>query len=216
MPYRDIQAPIVGDKQILNVNGADTVIDLQTYLLYLNDNISVTHGDQSPIYINNVVGETQNLPVITAANAQQFNGIAVVLTPIVFPTAGTIRKSFTTNNKPGMITSILTATFTPVVVQASVIPAIAIGLEYQQVGGNWVRALGTDPIDNFSAHLQYANVAGNVYTLSIVKYFTDVKPNTNYRVTALAGHYTTLALPTTGQWKVHADTNILEFNAWSN
>lgn len=218
MPYHDIQPPIAGEQQVVRTNGSDTLIDLYTYLGYMNDNMNLTHGDLSPIYINGVAGEFMNLPVLTAANAAIFNAIAIRFDPIVFPTAGTIQKTITTTNKPGMITATLTATFQTLVVQANVYPSINIMLERQLNNGSWWRILNNDPADWLTTPLSLTPVVGNLYSISTVRYFTEILPNTTYRVTAVAGHYSaTGALPTTGQYRVDATgTNILEFNAWGN
>lgn len=218
MAYTDIQPPLVGEQQVIRVNGADVIVDLPTYLGYMNGNMNLTHGDLSPIYINGVAGESMTIPLLTGANVQVLNAFAVKLFPIVFPTAGTLQKAFTSTNKPGMITYTLTATFVSVVAQAGVNPAIGVLIEEQQVGGNWRRIPGFDSADHHTSDLTFTPyVAGNMVTLSLFRYWPDVAPNRNYRVTAMAGHFASAALPNTGQWKVDATgTNTLEFNAWGN
>ncbi len=214
MAYHEILPPLVGEIQLSRANSLEVPIDLLTYLNDLQDNVVVSHGDTNPIRINGVAAETMNLPIATTANAAPYNGISYVWQPVVFPTAGTIRKSFTTSNRPGMITSIAEATFNCVVSQAGVLPLLGVRIEYQ-IGANWQLVQGYEPGMQGTTAFMSPGV-GNTISLGYLNIFTDVMPNTNYRVTLMAGHYSSAALNNTGQWKIDATgTNTLEFNAWS-
>jgi len=216
MPYRDIQPPLVGSKQVVRVSGSDTIIDLQTYLGYMNDNLLVAHGDQSPIFINGVAGESMTIPVNTTSNSNVINTVSCNTQPVVFPTAGTIRKTFTTNEKPGSIMVMAQATFVCVTAQAGVYPMLSIMLEKANANGAFeVQHFWEDNELVWASSL--TPIAGEPVSVGFVHFITDVLPVRQYRVTLLAGHNSNVALPNTGQWKIDATgTNTLEFNAWSN
>lgn len=217
MPYRDIQEPIVGDRQILKVNGSDTIINLPTYLGYMQDNFLMSSSlEQSPIYINGVAGETMTLPVMTTTNSIMISGASHYFQAVSFPTAGIIRKTFTGREKPGMITVTMQATFTNVAAQATVDPALGFMLEVKNRDGNWMVVPFHENVMWFTAPFTNTHSVGAMVSVGLMHYFTELRPMTDYRVTALAGTVSrTGALPTTGQWKIDAvGTNTLEFHAW--
>lgn len=227
MAWHDIEKPIVGKFQIVHSipNAGRTLIDLQTYLLDLQDNLNVPKVKNIK-FINGVVGETMTIPVATANNATTYNNEALFFQDVTFPTNGLQQIVITTPTISAPIHVMLQATMTCVVAQASVFPAIAVKTEIfntsgngqtsNGVGGLWELVPNYSPPFYWSGGSAEAIVANAVRSIGMYFVIPNTQPNTQYRFTAQAGiGSNSVAFPQTGQYKIDAvGTNTFEFVVW--
>lgn len=220
MAWYELDPPVAGPVQSYKVNGTSVPIDVPTYLTYLNSNLVASHG---PVVTKYVAGGTDVFypPAATAANSVTFNAATIYLSPIVFSTAGDQSVVITTQPFASVLHLHLHCTMECMVVQASVFPAVGFRVEIfntdspvttsNGVTGEWV--LMREVNTNFLYHsTQYDTTLGFYGPMDLyVILDSGIFPNTQYRITPLAGTDVRPALPATGRWQVRAGANDSEF-----
>lgn len=217
MAYRDIQPPIVGDKQSIQVNGQTTLIDLKTYLGYINENLAQPMA-VSQTYINGVAAEKITFPAQTTSNVSIGSGLGILLQPMTFPTAGLIQKTVQTPFGGGSLYALLQCEAVCITSQANVVPCFGIRIEKQDlVTGAFDTLHEYDPIYWYEAAHIITYAAGDIVPMGYLLVVPNTQPGTNYRVTPLGGTWNNSgALPTTASWSVDATgTNTFQFVVWT-